>query len=67
MNRYLVEVRETISHMVTVAADDEQQAQALAMAFVCVEVERLAPEYQCAAVKPLQEVSAAGGTDAPAD
>ncbi len=65
MIRYLVEVREIITYMVTVSAVDEQQAQALAMAFVCVEVERLAPEYQCAAVRPLQ--APAGGANAPTD
>lgn len=67
MNRYLVEVEEKIIHCVTVIADDSHQARVKAQAFDCVEVEHLAPAYQCLAVKRLESDSKAGKAHARID
>ena len=54
MNSYLVEVQEIITHILTVEAEDEQGAHSMAMGFVCIEAEQLAPVYVCRAVKRLE-------------
>lgn len=54
MTPYLVEVLETITHMVTVVASDEQEAATLALSNLGSEVETLAPEYVCGTVRLLQ-------------
>lgn len=61
MSRYLVEVKETITHIVTVTAEDEHQVHVKALEFMCVEAEQLAPVYVCGAVRPLQEHSGIDG------
>lgn len=55
MSLFLIEIRQIIPYMLTVVADDTQQALARAMAFDCIEAEQLAPECECIAVRPLQE------------
>lgn len=67
MSPYLIEVEERIIHCVTVLADDEHQARVKAQAFDCVEVEHLAPAYQCLSVKRLESGNKAGKAHARID
>lgn len=67
MNQYLVEVEERIVHCVTVLADDTHHARTKALAFDCVDVEHMAPAYQCLSVKPLENDCEAGNAHARVD